>query len=127
MQFVYINLYTYPEYMLLINKDDLVEKKLTEKSVDAYWTYNLIVISVLMGVGLLVTFVVPFFGRSLFLASRWHNVPFFLGAQGAVLIYVVLIVVYAILMNRLDRRQRQARRADCRAKPMSVRHTENSN
>lgn len=112
---------------MLIHKDDSVEKKLTEKSVDAYWTYNLIVISVLMGIGLLVTFVVPFFGRSLFLAWRWHNVPFFLGAQGAVLIYVVLIVVYAILMNRLDRRQRQARRANRRAKPMSVRHTENPN
>lgn len=127
MQFTYIYLYTYQGYILQIDHDDLVDKTLTEKSVDVYWTSNLIVIGVLMGIGFLVTFVVPFFGRSLFLNATWHNLPFLLGAQGVIVIYVLLIIVYAIVMNRLDRRQRQARRINRRVYQKSIINSEKPN
>lgn len=110
-----------------IDQEGLADKSLKEKSVDVYWSHNLIVISVLMGIGFLVTFVVPFFGRSLFLNDTLHNLPFFLGAQGVIVIYVLLIVIYAIVMNHLDKRQRQARRLNRRISQNSRAHSEKPN
>jgi uncharacterized membrane protein len=36
------------------------------------------------------------------------RLPFYFGAQGAILIYVGLIVVYIVLMQRADRRLQRA-------------------
>lgn len=73
-----------------------------------YWRTNLALISVLMLIGFVVSFGVPL------MAARLANVrfagfplPFYFGAQGAILVYVVLIVVYIVLMQFADARLRR--------------------
>ena len=44
------------------------------------------------------------------------RLPFYFGAQGAILIYLALIVVYIVLMQRADRRLQRAFEADARAR-----------
>ena len=43
------------------------------------------------------------------------RLPFYFGAQGAILIYLALIVVYIVLMQRADRRLQRAFEADASA------------
>ncbi|MEK6350153.1 MAG: DUF4212 domain-containing protein [Burkholderia sp.] len=69
-----------------------------------YWRFNLILIAVLMAIGFGVSFVVPFFAPALTgLRFAGFSLPFYLGAQGAILIYLLLIAVYVLLMQRADR------------------------
>ncbi len=69
-----------------------------------YWRFNLILIAVLMTIGFGVSFVVPFFAPALAgLRFAGFSLPFYLGAQGAILIYLLLIAVYVLLMQRADR------------------------
>jgi putative solute:sodium symporter small subunit len=78
-----------------------------------YWRFNLVLIGVLMAIGFSVSFVVPLFARqlsSVFMAG--FRLPFYLGAQGAILIYLVLIVIYIVLMTFADRALRRAAAAD---------------
>jgi putative solute:sodium symporter small subunit len=70
-----------------------------------YWHTNLALISVLMLIGFVVSFGIPL------MATRLANVrfagfplPFYFGAQGAILVYVALIVVYIVLMQLADAR-----------------------
>jgi putative solute:sodium symporter small subunit len=69
-----------------------------------YWRFNLGLIAILMTIGFCVSFVVPLVARA------WADVrvlgfslPFYIGAQGAILIYLVLITVYIVLMQQADR------------------------
>ena len=43
------------------------------------------------------------------------SLPFYFGAQGAILIYLALIVVYILSMQRADRRLQRAFDADAKA------------
>ena len=43
------------------------------------------------------------------------RLPFYLGAQGAILIYLLLIVIYIVAMTRADQRLRRAADADAAA------------
>ncbi|MBN3723951.1 DUF4212 domain-containing protein [Burkholderia sp. Ac-20379] len=73
-----------------------------------YWRFNLILIAVLMAIGFGVSFVVPFFAPALAgLRFAGFSLPFYLGAQGAILIYLLLIAVYVLLMQRADRTLRR--------------------
>ncbi|WP_414451401.1 DUF4212 domain-containing protein [Burkholderia sp. 22PA0099] len=73
-----------------------------------YWRFNLILIAVLMTIGFGVSFVVPFFAPALAgLRFAGFSLPFYLGAQGAILIYLLLIAVYVLLMQRADRTLRR--------------------
>lgn len=73
-----------------------------------YWRFNVVLIAVLMATGFSVSFVVPFFAPAL-AGVRWQfSLPFYVGAQGAILVYLVLIVVYIGLMQRADRILRRA-------------------
>lgn len=58
----------------------------------------------LLAVWLLVTVLVPWYAREL---SHWaigrFPFDFWMSAQGAIVVYVLLIVVYAWVMDRLDR------------------------
>ncbi|MFA7557101.1 MAG: DUF4212 domain-containing protein, partial [Hydrogenophaga sp.] len=58
----------------------------------------------LLAVWFLVTFVVAFFAREL--SFRFFGWPFsfWIGAQGALLVYVLIIGFYAWYMDRLDER-----------------------
>ncbi|HVW50582.1 MAG TPA: DUF4212 domain-containing protein [Trinickia sp.] len=78
-----------------------------------YWRFNVMLISVLMLIGFAVSFVVPLFARTLSsVRVAGFRLPFYLGAQGAILIYLLLIVVYIAAMTRADQRLRQAADAD---------------
>ncbi len=74
-----------------------------------YWRFNVILISVLMLIGFAVSFIVPVFARTLTgLRVAGFRLPFYLGAQGAIIVYLLLIAVYIVAMTRADRRLRQA-------------------
>ncbi|MFM0284370.1 DUF4212 domain-containing protein [Paraburkholderia sediminicola] len=81
-----------------------------------YWRFNLALIAALMTVGFVVSFVLPLVAPALdpvrFIGFR---LPFYFGAQGAILIYVALIVIYIVLMQRADRRLQRAFDADADA------------
>jgi len=74
-----------------------------------YWRFNVVLIAVLMATGFSVSFVVPFFAPALAgVRFAGFSLPFYVGAQGAILVYLVLIVVYIGLMQRADRILRRA-------------------
>ncbi|MGG1946816.1 DUF4212 domain-containing protein [Trinickia sp. NRRL B-1857] len=78
-----------------------------------YWRFNVILISVLMLIGFVVSFVVPLFARALSdVRVGGFRLPFYLGAQGAIIVYLLLIAVYIVAMTRADRRLRQAAEDD---------------
>jgi putative solute:sodium symporter small subunit len=71
----------------------------------AYWRLNLLVIGALLAVWLAVSF-----GAAIAFADGLDRVSFagvplgfWLGQQGAVLVFVALVLVYLVLMNALDR------------------------
>lgn len=70
-----------------------------------YWRFNVALIGVLLTIGGVVSFGVPL------IAQRFGHVrvagfplPFYVGAQGAILVYVALIFVYIVLMQFADAR-----------------------
>jgi putative solute:sodium symporter small subunit len=78
-----------------------------------YWRFNLVLIAVLMAIGFSVSFVVPLFARELSAVRiAGFRLPFYLGAQGAILIYLALILVYIVLMTFADRTLRRATAVD---------------
>ena len=76
----------------------------TEERRKEYWRRTLRITAILLSIWFVVTYVVIFFAVPLneftFLGFPF---AFYMGAQGALAIYVVLIVFYAWYMNRLDR------------------------
>ena len=81
----------------------------------AYWRFNIALIALLMAIGGVVSFGLPLF------AQRFESVrvagfplPFYFGAQGAILVYVALIVVYILLMQIADARLLRAARTEPR-------------
>jgi len=78
-----------------------------------YWRFNLALIAVLMAVGFSVSFVVPLYARELAgLHFAGFSLPFYLGAQGAIVIYLALILIYIVAMGRADRAIRRAMAAE---------------
>ena len=76
----------------------------TEERRREYWRRTLRITAILLSIWFVVTYVVIFFAVPLnqvtFLGFPF---AFYMGAQGALVVYVVLIVFYAWYMNRLDR------------------------
>ncbi|WP_233829197.1 DUF4212 domain-containing protein [Paraburkholderia sp. ZP32-5] len=80
-----------------------------------YWRFNLALIATLMTLGFIVSFVVPLMAPALApVRIGGFRLPFYFGAQGAILIYLALIVVYIVLMQRADRQLQRAFEADSR-------------
>ena len=78
-----------------------------------YWRFNVALITVLMLIGFAVSFVVPLFARTLSsVRLAGFRLPFYLGAQGAIVIYLLLIAIYIAAMTRADRRLLRAAAAD---------------
>nr|WP_297353339.1 DUF4212 domain-containing protein [uncultured Caldimonas sp.] len=75
--------------------------QLTSKH-EAYWSKNLRMTSILLAIWFLVTFVVGYFARDLNFSFFGWPFSFWVGAQGALIVYVVIIWFYARYMNRLD-------------------------
>jgi putative solute:sodium symporter small subunit len=68
-----------------------------------YWRRNLAVTAILLAIWFVVTFVVSFYARELNAISFFgFPLGFYMGAQGSLVIYVVIIWFYARYMNNLD-------------------------
>lgn len=82
--------------------NDLSPLRLQQKR---YWKQTLWLTGSLLAIWLLVTFAAPYFSQQL---NQWNflGLPlgYFIAAQGSLIVYIVLIGLYAFLMNRLDRR-----------------------
>ncbi|MCI1192713.1 DUF4212 domain-containing protein [Calidifontimicrobium sp. SYSU G02091] len=68
-----------------------------------YWSKNLRITSILLAIWFVVTFVVGYYARDLNFTFFGWPFSFWVGAQGALIVYVVIIGVYARYMNNLDR------------------------
>ncbi len=67
-----------------------------------YWRANLRVTGILLAIWFFVTFVIGYFARDLTFGFFGWPFSFWVAAQGALIVYVILIGFYAWYMNRLD-------------------------
>lgn len=67
-----------------------------------YWRKNLTITAILLVIWFVVTYVVGFFARDLNFSFFGWPFSFWMGAQGSLIIYVVIIWFYARYMNKLD-------------------------
>jgi len=67
-----------------------------------YWRKNLNITGILLAIWFVVTFVVSYFARDLSFKFFGWPFSFWMGAQGSLIIYVVIIGFYARYMNKLD-------------------------
>jgi putative solute:sodium symporter small subunit len=75
---------------------------LTETQVH-YWKKNLRITIVLLAIWFTVTFVMGYFARELATINFFGwPLSFYMGAQGSLIIYVILIWYYARKMHQLD-------------------------
>ena len=75
--------------------------QLTEKH-RMYWQRNLRITAFLLVIWFFVTFVIGFFARDLNFTFFGWPFSLWVGAQGALVVYVVIIAYYAHYMNKLD-------------------------
>jgi putative solute:sodium symporter small subunit len=68
-----------------------------------YWSKNLRITAILLGLWFVVTYVIGWFARDLSFNFFGWPFAFWVGAQGALVVYVWIIWYYASYMNRLDR------------------------
>jgi putative solute:sodium symporter small subunit len=69
---------------------------------DQYWRRNLNITAILLAIWFVVTFVVGWFARDLSFNFFGWPFSFYMGAQGSLIIYCVIIWFYARYMNNLD-------------------------
>ena len=67
-----------------------------------YWSKNLRITAILMVIWFVVTFLVGYYARELAFNFFGWPFAFWVGAQGALAIYVLIIWFYASYMNKLD-------------------------
>ncbi len=70
---------------------------------DEYWQKNLRITAVLMVIWFVVTFGIGYFARELNFNFFGWPFSFYMGAQGSLIIYCLIILYYAIYMGKLDR------------------------
>ncbi|MFZ4760312.1 MAG: DUF4212 domain-containing protein [Burkholderiaceae bacterium] len=70
----------------------------------SHWRRNLRLTAMLLAIWFVVTFVVAWFARDLSFNFFGWPFAFYMGAQGALIVYLLLVAYYAYAMNRLDRR-----------------------
>lgn len=69
-----------------------------------YWRRNLKLTGVLLGIWFVATFVVIWFARELNeIIFAGFPLAFYMGAQGSLIIYILIIWFYARRMNALDK------------------------
>jgi putative solute:sodium symporter small subunit len=69
---------------------------------EEYWRKNVTITLILLAIWFVVTFVVGYFARDLSFNFFGWPFAFYMGAQGSLVIYVLIIWFYARYMNRLD-------------------------
>ena len=75
--------------------------QLTEKH-RTYWQANLRITSILLLIWFVVTFIVSYFARDLNFTFFGWPFSFWMGAQGSLVVYCLIIWFYANYMNKLD-------------------------
>ena len=65
----------------------------------------LVLKAVLLSVMFLASFGVCFFARDLSIVVNGWPLHFWMAAQGAVLVFIAVVVVYAVVMSRLEREE----------------------
>ena len=68
-----------------------------------YWRRNLNITAVLLAIWFVVTFVIGYFARELSFSFFGWPFSFWVAAQGALVVYMLIIWFYARYMNNLDR------------------------
>jgi putative solute:sodium symporter small subunit len=77
--------------------------QLTERH-QQYWQKNLRLTGVLLAIWFFVTFVIGWFARDLqSITFIGFPIPFYMAAQGSLIVYVLIIWYYARAMGKLDR------------------------
>jgi putative solute:sodium symporter small subunit len=76
--------------------------QLTQKHLE-YWSKNLRITGILLVIWFVVTFVIGYYARELSFNFFGWPFAFYMGAQGSLIIYVIIIWYYARYMNDLDR------------------------
>jgi len=76
--------------------------QLTEKHQE-YWSKTLRLTAVLLAIWFIVTYVVGFYARELSFNFFGWPFAFYMGAQGSLIIYVLIIWYYARSMNQMDK------------------------
>jgi len=78
------------------------QMQLTEKHIE-YWNKNLRITAILLVIWLVVTFVIGYYAIELSeITILGFPLPFYMGAQGSLAIYVAIIAYYAWYMNKQD-------------------------
>ncbi len=67
-----------------------------------YWRKNVTITLILLAIWFVVTYVVGFFARDLQFNFFGWPFAFYMGAQGSLIIYVLIIWFYARYMNKMD-------------------------
>ena len=75
--------------------------QLSQKHVE-YWRRNLRITAILLAIWFVATFVVSWYARELNEITIIGPLGVYMGAQGALIIYVVIIWFYARYMNNMD-------------------------
>lgn len=75
--------------------------QLTEKHQE-YWSRTLRLTAVLLAIWFIVTYVVGFYARELSFNFFGWPFAFYMGAQGSLIIYILIIWYYSRSMNKLD-------------------------
>ncbi|MEN9726732.1 MAG: hypothetical protein RL434_1098 [Pseudomonadota bacterium] len=70
---------------------------------EEYWSRNLRITAILLAIWFFVTYVLAFFARELSFTFFGWPFSFYMGAQGALIVYVAIIFFYARYMSRMDR------------------------
>jgi putative solute:sodium symporter small subunit len=68
-----------------------------------YWRKNLRITGILLFIWFFVTFVIGYFARELSFNFFGWPFSFYMGAQGALIVYCLIIWFYASYMNKLDK------------------------
>ena len=76
--------------------------QLTDKHRE-YWSKNLSITGILLFIWFVVTFVIGYYARELNFSFFGWPFSFYMGAQGSLIIYVLIIWFYARYMNNLDK------------------------
>jgi putative solute:sodium symporter small subunit len=69
-----------------------------------YWRKNLTVTAILLAIWFVITFVVGWYAEPLasIVIFGWP-LPFYIGAQGSIIVYILIIWYYASHMAKLDK------------------------
>ncbi|MEN9538792.1 MAG: hypothetical protein RLZZ126_1027 [Pseudomonadota bacterium] len=67
-----------------------------------YWSKNLRITSILLGVWFFVTFVLGYFAKEMTFSFFGWPFSFWVAGQGALIVYCLIIWYYARYMNKLD-------------------------